>query len=101
MSQEQRNSLHSITGFVANSSLLGRFFSALRFLVAVIFENLLGSLPASFKVLSKRALASGSLYLVGEGLFMGFQSDSHRSLRAAPTYSERRRIESLINKDRD
>jgi hypothetical protein len=71
-----RNSPYSITGFAANSGLLGRFFSALRFLVAVIFKSLLRFLPASFKVLSKRALASGLLYLVGDGLFMSVQSDS-------------------------
>jgi hypothetical protein len=77
MSQKQKNSLQSITGFAANSSCIGRFFSALRFMVAVIFKSLLRSLPASFKVLSKRALASGSLYVVGDGLFMGVQSNSH------------------------
>jgi hypothetical protein len=80
--KRSESSLHSITG-AANTSLL-RFFSALRFMVAVIFKSLQGSLPVSFKVLSKRALASVSLYLVGEGLFTSVQSDSHRSIRAAP-----------------
>jgi hypothetical protein len=41
--------------------LLDRFFSALRFMVAVIFKGLQGSLLASFKVLPERTLASVSL----------------------------------------
>jgi hypothetical protein len=54
-----------------NSGLLGLFLSALRFMVAVIFKGLLGALSASRDVLSNRALASVSLYLIGEGFVMG------------------------------
>jgi len=54
-----------------NSGLLGLFLSALRFMVAVIFKSLHGALSALRDVLSNRALASVSLYLIGEGFVMG------------------------------
>jgi hypothetical protein len=57
-----------------NSSLLGLFLSALRFMVAVIFKGLLGALSVSRDVLSNRARASVSLYLIGEGFVMGDRS---------------------------
>jgi hypothetical protein len=60
-----------------NSSLLGLFLSALRFMVAVIFKGLPGAPSASRDVLSNRAFSSVSLYLIGEGFVMGVRSGFH------------------------
>jgi hypothetical protein len=71
MSQPAKSSLHPLTRGANASRLLGLFFSALRFMVAVIFKSLHGALSARRGVLSNRALASVSLYLVGEGFVLG------------------------------
>jgi hypothetical protein len=76
MSQPTKSSLHSLTRGATNSSLLGLFLSALRFMVAVVFRGLHKALSAPGGVFSTRALASVSLYFVGEGFVMGIRSVS-------------------------
>ena len=69
MSQPAKSSLHLITSCATNSCVFGLFLSPLRFMVAVIFKGRYGTMSASRGVLSNRALASVSLYLIGEGFF--------------------------------
>jgi hypothetical protein len=80
-------------------SLLSRFFSALRFMVAVIFKSLHGALSASPGVLSKRAAASVSLYPIGEGFVMGVRS-VHMGDHGLHSHFARWHVWSLINIDR-
>jgi hypothetical protein len=56
---------------MAGSSLPGLFISALRFWVAVIFDDLYGALSAPSVLLLKGALAPASLGFVGESFIMG------------------------------
>jgi hypothetical protein len=70
MRQQAKSSLHLITGCAMNVGLLGLFLSALRFMVAVIFKSRYGAVSASPGVLSNRALASVSMYFVGNGFVM-------------------------------
>jgi hypothetical protein len=77
MSQQAKSSPHSLMRGATKSSLLGRFFRALRFMVAVIFKGPHRALSVPRGVFSNRALASVSLYLVGEGFVMGVRSGSH------------------------
>ena len=76
MSQQAKSSPHSLMHGATKSSLLGRFFSALRFMVAVIFKGPHRGLRAPRGVLSNRALASVSLDLVGESFVTGVRSGS-------------------------
>jgi hypothetical protein len=77
MKQQAKTSLHSIATGATNFGLPGLFFSALRFMVAVIFKALFGALSAVRDVWSNRVLGSVSLYLIGEGFVMGGRSGSH------------------------
>jgi hypothetical protein len=73
MSQQAKSSPHSLM----HGATLGRFFSALRFMVAVIFNGPHRALRAPRGVLSNRALASVLLGLVGESFVTGVRSGSH------------------------
>jgi hypothetical protein len=69
-------------------------------MVAVIFKSLHGALYASGGVLSNRAVASVSLYLIGEGFVMGVRSGSHGDHGLLHPHFARWRVRSLINTDR-
>jgi hypothetical protein len=76
MSQPAKSNLHLITSCATNSCVFGLFLGPLR-LVAVIFKGRYGTMSDARGVLSNRALASVSLYLIGEGFVMGVRSGSH------------------------
>jgi hypothetical protein len=99
MSQPAKSSLHPLTRGANESRLLGLFFSALRFMVAVIFKSLHGALSAPRGVSSNRAVASISLYLIGRA--WSWASDlAHRGRRRLHPHFAHWRVRGLINKDR-
>ena len=79
--------------------MLGLFFGALRFMVAVIFKSLHGALSASRGVLSNRAVASVSLYLFGKGSSWAFDLVHIGDHRLHPHFAHWR-VGRLVNKDR-
>jgi hypothetical protein len=68
--RQAKSNFHPMTRWATNSGLLGLFLSALRFMVAVIFKGRCRAMSASTGVLSNRALASVSMYFVGNGFVM-------------------------------